>query len=143
MARDYAGDTGAGQGCTRFCECPPDFVQVDINSPERRQYHMFEPIPDEHRAILFGGKGDCGYLDDTWSFSFEDDQWLRLSQLTGRGMYADWTRGLYRPLLLIACDMALNSPKSLCLGSGRIAVVLFNLILKPSPNESSTIEPIA
>jgi len=73
-----AGDSGAGQGCTRFCECPPDFVQVDVNSPERRQYHMFEPIPDEQRAILFGGKGDCGYLDDTWSFSFEDDEWIEI-----------------------------------------------------------------
>ena len=39
--------------------------------------------------------------------------------------------------------MALNSPKSLAvlaLGAAALAVVLFNLILKPSPNESSTIE---
>ncbi|MGC6418404.1 MAG: Kelch repeat-containing protein [Bradymonadia bacterium] len=73
-----AGDDGVGAGCTRFCECPPDFVQVDINSPERRQYHTFQTIDDEGRAILFGGKGDCGYLDDTWSFEFATNEWTEI-----------------------------------------------------------------
>ncbi len=72
------GDTGAGQGCARFCECPPDFVDVDINSPERRQYQTFVSILGEERAVLFGGKGDCGYLDDTWSLDFTDDSWTEI-----------------------------------------------------------------
>ena len=72
------GDTGAGLGCTSFCECPPDFVNVDMESPERRGYHTFLTIPGEERAVLFGGKSDCGYLDDTWSFSFEDASWTEI-----------------------------------------------------------------
>jgi N-acetylneuraminic acid mutarotase len=72
------GDTGAGVGCSSFCDCPPDFVDVDMASPERRQYHTWVTIPSEDRAVLFGGKGDCGYLDDTWSFSFEDLAWTEV-----------------------------------------------------------------
>ena len=49
-----------------------------MNSPERRQYQTFVSILGEGRAILFGGKGDCGYLDDTWNFSFEDHQWTEI-----------------------------------------------------------------
>jgi hypothetical protein len=73
-----AGDEGAGAGCSSFCNCPPDFVEVDMESPERRQYHTFQRIIDERRAILFGGKGDCGYLDDTWDFSFGEDRWREI-----------------------------------------------------------------
>jgi hypothetical protein len=69
------GDNGAGAGCSSFCDCPPNFVEVDINSPERRQYHTFQNILGESRAILFGGKGDCGYLDDTWSFGYTAGAW--------------------------------------------------------------------
>ena len=72
------GDSGRGEGCDSFCSCPPDFVEVDMSSPERRQYQSFIPVLGENRAILFGGKGDCGYLDDTWSFSFTDDQWTEV-----------------------------------------------------------------
>ena len=73
-----AGDDGRGAGCSSFCSCPPDFVEVDINSPERRQYHTFQSILGADRAILFGGKSDCGYLDDTWSFSFSDNSWMEI-----------------------------------------------------------------
>ena len=72
------GDLGAGEGCSSFCSCPPAFVDVDANAPERRQYTTFQNIWNEDRAILFGGKGDCGYLDDTWSFSFTEDQWFEV-----------------------------------------------------------------
>jgi hypothetical protein len=72
------GDAGAGEGCNSFCSCPPNFVEVDMNSPERRQYQSLIPILGENRAILFGGKSDCGYLDDTWSFGFNDDQWTEI-----------------------------------------------------------------
>ena len=73
-----AGDTGTGEGCNSFCSCPPDFVQVDMTSPERRQYHTFTEVLGESRAILFGGKSDCGYLDDTWSFDFQQAQWTEI-----------------------------------------------------------------
>ena len=55
-----------------------DFVSVDVDSPERRQYHTFISVYDEGRAILFGGKGDCGYLDDTWSFGFAEGAWSEI-----------------------------------------------------------------
>ena len=73
-----AGDTGTGSGCASFCSCEPDFVEVDMNSPERRQYHSLVPIEGEDRAVLFGGKGDCGYLDDTWSFGFATQSWTEI-----------------------------------------------------------------
>ena len=73
-----AGDNGAGDQCQSFCNCPPDFVQVDINSPERRQYHTFQNILGENRAVLFGGKGDCGYLDDTWNFDYASGEWSEI-----------------------------------------------------------------
>jgi len=73
-----AGDTGAGVGCSSFCTCPPDFVDVDMESPERRGYHTFIAIPGEDRAIMFGGKSDCGYLDDTWSLSLTDAEWTEI-----------------------------------------------------------------
>jgi hypothetical protein len=69
------GDTGAGEGCARFCSCPPDFVSVDTQSPERRQYHSFTLIPDAGDVYLFGGKSDCGYLDDTWRFALDSLSW--------------------------------------------------------------------
>ena len=70
-----AGDTGTGDGCESFCSCPPDFVEVDVNSPERRQYHTLQRVYGQRSAILFGGKGDCGYLDDTWRLDLEDGSW--------------------------------------------------------------------
>ena len=78
------GDTGAGQGCDAFCSCPPDFVNVDVESPERRQYQTFEAVPDGGYAILFGGKGDCGYLDDTWTFDFSSETWTE-TEPAGQG----------------------------------------------------------
>ena len=73
-----AGDTGTGVGCASFCNCPPDLVEVDMASPERRQYHSFVEIEGEEHAILFGGKGDCGYLDDTWRLSLVDHSWAEI-----------------------------------------------------------------
>jgi len=73
-----AGDTGAGEGCSRFCSCDPDFVDVDMDSPERRQYHSFTHIPGTRSVYLFGGKGDCGYLDDTWRFDLNALSWEEL-----------------------------------------------------------------
>jgi hypothetical protein len=72
------GDTGTGTGCASFCSCEPDFVEVDIQSPERRQYHSLVAIPGKNQAILFGGKGDCGYLDDTWKLDLASFQWTEI-----------------------------------------------------------------
>ena len=73
-----SGDTGAGAGCRSFCSCEPDFVDVDVNSPERRQYHSFTHLEASNSVVLFGGKSDCGYLDDTWRFELNDLSWVEL-----------------------------------------------------------------
>ena len=73
-----SGDTGAGVGCRSFCSCEPDFVDVDVNSPERRQYHSFTHLEASNSVVLFGGKSDCGYLDDTWRFELNDLSWVEL-----------------------------------------------------------------
>ncbi|TNE45480.1 MAG: hypothetical protein EP343_26560 [Deltaproteobacteria bacterium] len=73
------GDTGTGQGCPRFCACSPDFVTVDKTSPERREYHTFVPVIGEGRALMFGGKTDCGYIDDTWSLDLGSFQWTKIN----------------------------------------------------------------
>ncbi|HAA53148.1 MAG TPA: hypothetical protein DCE42_00235 [Myxococcales bacterium] len=70
-----AGDTGTGAGCSSFCRCAPDFVQVDIKSPERRQYQAFTRVIGKPMALLFGGKTDCGYIDDTWYLDFKDGKY--------------------------------------------------------------------
>ena len=51
---------------------------MDIASPERRQYHTFTHISGTRDIILFGGKGDCGYLDDTWRFDLNALSWEEL-----------------------------------------------------------------
>lgn len=74
-----AGDTGTGKGCASFCRCDPDFVEVDANSPERRQYHTFVHQVGTSQGILFGGKTDCGYIDDTWYLNFENFAWTKIN----------------------------------------------------------------
>lgn len=77
--RKRPGDTGTGQGCARFCSCSPDFVTVDKESPERREYHTFVPVIGETQALLFGGKTDCGYIDDTWSLDLNTLVWSKIN----------------------------------------------------------------
>jgi hypothetical protein len=69
-----AGDVYTGQGCSSFCQCPLNFVTYDQDSPERRQYHTFSRV-GSNEALLFGGSGDCGYMDDTWALDLETDSW--------------------------------------------------------------------
>lgn len=73
------GDTGTGAGCASFCRCAPDFVEVDKNAPERRQYHTFVSQIGQRKAILFGGKTDCGYIDDTWYLDIDTYQWEKVN----------------------------------------------------------------
>jgi hypothetical protein len=62
---DAAGATAAFKqllpGDTDF-----SIAGTDTKSPERREHHGFTRITDA--LFLYGGGGDCGPLDDTWSF---------------------------------------------------------------------------
>lgn len=71
------GDTYTGAGCPSFCQCAETFVSYDFESPERRQYHTL--INDGNGdLILFGGTGDCGYMDDTWRFNLDAETWTEV-----------------------------------------------------------------
>lgn len=72
------GDVYTGAGCPSFCQCSENFVEYDLESPERRQYHTFVRVTGEREALLFGGTGDCGYMDDTWKLSLQDGMWTEL-----------------------------------------------------------------
>jgi len=61
------GDTlqGAPRGA---CDFPPDFTAAALSAPERRSSHSLVWSQPCKHALLFGGKTDCGAIDDLWSF---------------------------------------------------------------------------
>jgi len=61
-----------------FCEFPADFTEPDMDSPERR-YQSVGANTGDGRLIVFGGKTDCGVIDDVWTYSFADDAWTEES----------------------------------------------------------------
>lgn len=72
-----AGDVYTGAGCASFCQCSDTFVEYDFESPERRQYHTL--VNDQQgNLLLFGGTGDCGYMDDTWRFNLDTAEWTEV-----------------------------------------------------------------
>ncbi|MEZ4458939.1 MAG: kelch repeat-containing protein [bacterium] len=71
------GDVYTGAGCPSFCQCADTFVTYDFDSPERREYHTL--VNDgKGDLILFGGTGDCGYMDDTWRFDLDTATWTEV-----------------------------------------------------------------
>jgi hypothetical protein len=74
------GDVYTGSGCNSFCSCPDDFVDYDFASPERRQYATFVPVLGTDTVVLFGGTGDCGYMDDTWHLDLATQTWSEVHQ---------------------------------------------------------------
>lgn len=63
--RDAEGDT-YNKPANGFCDFPPDFTNVNVELPERRSAHTFVWSAPCQRALLFGGKTDCGAVDDMW-----------------------------------------------------------------------------
>lgn len=55
------------------CDFPPDFAEVELDLPERRNAHVFVWSEPCGHALLFGGKTDCGSTDDVWRYA--DDGW--------------------------------------------------------------------
>ena len=54
-----------------FCDFPPDFSIVDESAPERRNAHSMVWSEACGHALIFGGKTDCGAVDDVWAFDGE------------------------------------------------------------------------
>ncbi len=62
------------------CNFPPDFTTIDPEAPERRSAHTLVWSPACGHALLFGGKTDCGAVDDVWSF--DGERWQNRLQAT-------------------------------------------------------------
>lgn len=64
-----------------FCDFPADFVDPDLKSPERRNAFA-SAITDRGELIVFGGKTDCGIINDVWTWSLERGGWSERSPAT-------------------------------------------------------------
>jgi hypothetical protein len=63
-----------------FCDFPADFAEPDLEAPERR-YAGAAALSDES-LIIFGGKTDCGQVNDLWTWSLDDASWTERSDAT-------------------------------------------------------------
>ncbi len=76
------GDLGQGgdpnvvnKPANATCDFPADFMQIDQDSPERRESALFSWDDAGQKAWLFGGKSDCGALRDVWTFDVAKGKW--------------------------------------------------------------------
>lgn len=74
------GDT-TNKPANGVCDFPPDFTNVDMDSPERRNAAA-STITDDGTMLVFGGKTDCGVINDVWGFSVKDEAWTDRSTAT-------------------------------------------------------------
>ncbi len=65
-----------------FCDFPPDFILPNMDAPERRSAHLAGLDTTRGEWVVFGGKTDCGMIDDVWVFSLMQDAWVRLAPAT-------------------------------------------------------------
>ena len=69
----HVGDVYAN-AAEGFCDFPADFTEPDFSSPERRYLgSVYETHADQ--MVLFGGKTDCGAVNDVWIYDFATDGW--------------------------------------------------------------------
>lgn len=64
-----------------FCDFPADFVDPDLDAPERRSAGA-AVLTDQGELMIFGGKTDCGLINDVWSWSLSEQQWTERSPAT-------------------------------------------------------------
>ena len=65
-----------------FCDFPADFVIPNLDAPDRRSAHLAVLDEDRGEWVVFGGKTDCGIIDDVWTFDLEREAWVRLIEST-------------------------------------------------------------
>ncbi len=61
------------------CDFPADFTVADIESPERREAHLFVEMGNG-KALLFGGRTDCGISNDTWELDLGTGTWTQINE---------------------------------------------------------------
>lgn len=60
-----------------FCSFPKDFTTVNTAAPDRRSASAAGFDPKASTLYVFGGKTDCGLIDDAWAFSVAKGTWTR------------------------------------------------------------------
>jgi hypothetical protein len=68
-------------GSNGFCDFPADFVAIEEGSPERR-YLSASVLTPERQLYTFGGKTDCGIINDLWSYDVAGDAWSMHTRAT-------------------------------------------------------------
>jgi hypothetical protein len=71
-----------------FCDFPADFTNVDRSLPERRNAHTLVWSDQCGKALLFGGKTDCGAINDVWRF--DTSGWTNLELATAGESCMRW-----------------------------------------------------
>jgi N-acetylneuraminic acid mutarotase len=66
------GDT-LNEPAKAFCDFPANFTFYDEGSPERRESHLFQN--GDRKAIMYGGRTDCGLAKDTWELDYATLTW--------------------------------------------------------------------
>lgn len=76
--RVRSGDTflTAGAG---LCDFPPNFTTADLMSPERREAHLMVNA-GSNGVLMFGGRSDCGTVNDVWKLDPAQGRWEQLKQ---------------------------------------------------------------
>jgi hypothetical protein len=68
-------------GANGFCDFPEDFTDVDLESPERRNADATVRLPDGS-IMTFGGKTDCGLVNDLWTWDPTTEEWSQQAPAT-------------------------------------------------------------
>ncbi len=63
-----------------FCDFPADFTEPDLSAPERR--YAGAAALSEDALFIFGGKTDCGQVNDLWTWDLKDQAWTERSDAT-------------------------------------------------------------
>jgi hypothetical protein len=64
-----------------FCSFPADFTTPQEGAPERR--YSFVHAQSDAQAFVFGGKTDCGNINDVWTLDLASGAWSQLRPATG------------------------------------------------------------
>jgi len=65
-----------------FCQPTVSFASVDVASPERRSSHGWVTSTVCGHALAFGGKTDCGAIDDVWAYDLTAGVWANPLEAT-------------------------------------------------------------
>jgi galactose oxidase-like protein len=66
----------------QFCLFPPDFTAPNMTAPDRRSAYLGALDQANGRIFVYGGKTDCGNIDDVWTFDLATNTWTRQVEAT-------------------------------------------------------------